>query len=189
MGRSTSEHDGGNECDTNADTCCLGRNFVILQSTFRTADVYAYDTSIQPIENVPIVTGATAYDDATSGRTYILVFNEALYYGEKLDHTLINPNQVRSYGIPFWDNPFDPTRSLSIDVTDDLQIPMRTVGTKLLFTTRVPTVNELATCEHIHMTSALPWNPAEVVMLQATTQGGKTHPWKRQVATLDSTYE
>jgi Reverse transcriptase (RNA-dependent DNA polymerase) len=178
-----------NECDTNADTCCLGRNFVVLQSTFRTADVYAYDTSIRPIENVPIVTGATAYDDVTSGRTYILVFNEALYYGEKLDHTLINPNQVRSYGIPFWDSPFDPTRSLSIDVNDDLQIPMRTVGTKLLFTTRVPTADELATCEHIHMTSALPWNPAEVLMLQATTQGGSTHPWKHQIATVDSTYK
>ncbi|KAI2502911.1 hypothetical protein MHU86_11580 [Fragilaria crotonensis] len=51
-----------NECDTNADTCCLGKNFVVLAPTFRTADVYAYDTSIKPIENVPIVSGATAYD-------------------------------------------------------------------------------------------------------------------------------
>lgn len=31
-----------NECDTNADTCCLGTNFVVLQQTFCTADVYAY---------------------------------------------------------------------------------------------------------------------------------------------------
>jgi hypothetical protein len=33
-----------NECDTNANTCCLGKNFVVLTPTFRTADVYAYDT-------------------------------------------------------------------------------------------------------------------------------------------------
>ena len=33
-----------NECDTNADICCLGKNFVVLNATFRTADVYAYDT-------------------------------------------------------------------------------------------------------------------------------------------------
>jgi hypothetical protein len=39
-----------NECDTNADTCCLGCNFVVLNPTFRTADVYAYGTSIKPIE-------------------------------------------------------------------------------------------------------------------------------------------
>ena len=38
-----------NECDSNADTCCLGKNFVILNYTRRTADVYAYDKSIRPI--------------------------------------------------------------------------------------------------------------------------------------------
>ena len=85
-----------NECDTNADTCCLGRNFIVLNPTFRTADVYAYDTSIKPIENVPIVSGATACDDPVTEKTYILVFHEALYYGERLDHSLINPNQVRA---------------------------------------------------------------------------------------------
>lgn len=68
-----------NECDTNADTCCLGKNFVILHYSYRTADVYAYDSSIKPVKNVPIVTGATAYDDAQSGDTFILVFHESLF--------------------------------------------------------------------------------------------------------------
>ena len=181
-----------NECDTNADTCCLGKNFIVLAPTFRTADVYAYDTSIQPIENVPIVTGATAYDDPVTGNTYILVFHGSLYYGDKLDHTLINPNQVRSFGIPFWDNPFDPTRSLSIEVSDDLHIPLRTRGTKVAFTTRVPTADELEKNDHVHMTSAHPWNPADVHMVQATHRGGgthRTHPtmWKRHIATVNST--
>ena len=93
------------ECDTNAKTCCLGTNFVILQYTTRTADVYAYDKSIKPIENIPIVTGATAYDDSRTGQTYILIFNESLYYGPKLDHSLINPNQIRNYGILVKKNP------------------------------------------------------------------------------------
>ncbi len=118
------------------------------------------------------------------------MFNEALYYGEKLDHTLINPNQVLSYGIPIWDNPFDPARPLSIEVNSDLHISLRTAGTKLLFTTRVPTAIELETCEHIQMTSAAPRNPSDITMLQATTQGGsKSHPWKRQVASIDSVYD
>ncbi|KAI2502013.1 Reverse transcriptase (RNA-dependent DNA polymerase) [Fragilaria crotonensis] len=149
------------------------------------------ENDIQPIENVPIVSGATAYDDAVTGKTYILVFNEALYYGAKLDHTLINPNQVRAYGIPFWDNPFDQARPLSVEVNNDLHIPLRPVGTKLLFTTRVPTSLELETCEHVQMTSASPWNPSDVAMLQATHQGGSTvhPPWKRQIATVDSTFE
>ena len=170
-----------NECDTNADTCCLGKNFIVLNATYRTADVYAYDASIKPIENVPIVSGATAFDDPTTGTTLILVFHESLYYGERLDHSLINPNQVRAYGIPFWDNPYDNARPLCIDVNTDFQIPLRAVGTKLLFHTRVPTASELAHCPHIDMTSPAPWNPSDVTMIQATSQGGNSaHPWKRK---------
>ena len=63
---------GLNECDTNADTCCLGQNFIILQfsTPMRTADVYVYIQSYQPVENVPIVTGATAYNDPITSQTY-----------------------------------------------------------------------------------------------------------------------
>ena len=91
--------------------------------------MYAYDTSIAPIENVPIVSAASAYDDVATGDTFILVFNNALYHGDKLDHSLINPNQVRAYGIPVWDNPFDHARGMSIDVDDSLCIPLHPVGT------------------------------------------------------------
>ena len=127
-----------------------------------------------------------------TGNTYILVFDKALYYGEKLKHTLINPNQVRAYGISLWDNTFDQqARPLSVKVNDDLQMPLRAAGTKLLFTTRVPTTSlELETCERIQMTSASPWNPSDVLMVQATHQGGSAphtcHPWKRPIATADS---
>lgn len=69
-----------NECDTNADTTCLGKNFVILHFTTRTADVFPYDKSYQPMENVPIVSGATAYDNERTGQTYILVINICLEY-------------------------------------------------------------------------------------------------------------
>ena len=85
-----------NECDKNADTCCLGKNFVILEYTRRTADVYAYMRDIAPIVGVPIVSGETAWDDPITGQTYILVINEGLYYGNKMDHSLINPNQIRT---------------------------------------------------------------------------------------------
>ncbi|KAI2507356.1 Reverse transcriptase (RNA-dependent DNA polymerase) [Fragilaria crotonensis] len=80
---------------------------------------------------------------------------------------------------------------LYLEVNNDLHIPLRTVGTKLLFTTRVPTSLELETCEHVQMTSASPWNPSDVAMLQAAHQGGSTvhPPWKRQIATVDSTFE
>ncbi|KAI2501831.1 hypothetical protein MHU86_12596 [Fragilaria crotonensis] len=152
-----------NECDSNADTCCLGTNFVVLQSTYRTADVYAYDSSIKPIENVPIVTGATAYDDPTTGTTFILVFHESLYYGTALDHSLINPNQLmRTYSFA-----------------------LHTAGTKIHFRTRVPSAQELQDCAHVQMTSSSPWDPTNLMMVQALHQGGTTMPaWQRPLPQL-----
>ena len=158
-----------NECDTNADTCCLGKNFLVLSYTTRTADVYAYDTSIEPIENVPIITGATAFDDPDTGTTYILVFNESLYYGTRLDHSLINPNQMRHYGVECWDNPFDKQRGLKIVVDQNLVIPLSTKGTKIMFTSRVPTRYKLENCQHIPVTSPRSWEPATVQLQQASS--------------------
>ena len=147
----TPGHQADNECDTNADTCCLGANFSILAYTRRTADVYAYDKAIAPIEGVPIVSGATAWTDPGTNQTYILIINEALFYGTKLDHSLLNPNQIRKFGIPFWDNPFDFDRGLKIDIQP--HIPLTTKGTKIYFKSRVPTKLELELCPHIHLTS------------------------------------
>ena len=55
-----------NETDSNADTCCLGNNFVILHYTTKQVDVYAYDKDIRPLRNVPVVTGPTAWDNPIS---------------------------------------------------------------------------------------------------------------------------
>ena len=115
------------EGDSNANTCCLGKNFVILEYTTKQVDAYAYDKSVKPLENVPIVTGATAWTDPATENTHILVINEGLYYGSRLDPSLLNPNQLRSYGTPFWDNPFDHDRELFIEPLDcDIAMPLGT---------------------------------------------------------------
>ena len=84
-----------NELDTNADTCCIGFNFTVLRMKSRTADVYPYDPSYKTFYNVPIVSGATTVMDSIIGNSFIMVINEALYYVKKLNHSLINPNQLR----------------------------------------------------------------------------------------------
>ena len=91
-----------NKDDTNADTCCLGRNWIITAYSRITADIYAYDKSIKPVENVPIVQAVTAYDCHHTKKMYLLQINEDLYYGNKLDLSLINPNQICAHGIPYW---------------------------------------------------------------------------------------
>ena len=151
-----------NESDTNADTCCLGKNFIVQSYTNRTVDVYSYDTSAAPIQDVPIVTGITAWDCPSTGTTYLLVFNEALYYGNKLNHTLINPNQIQHNGIDYWDNPYDHRRGLCIDIDRGPAIPLALDGTKVSFQSRAPTQYELDTCEYVEMTSSVPWDPHDV---------------------------
>ena len=128
-----------NEADTNADTCYLGTNFTVLHYTNRTADVYPYDASYEPVKSMLIVTGATTYHHP-NGEAYIIIINEALFYGNKLDHSLINPNQVRFNGVGFWDDPYDDMDELGIEVYNkDITIPMHFSCTKLMFESTVPT--------------------------------------------------
>ena len=161
------------EMDSNADTCCLGSSFVILEYTQRMANVFPYDDKM-PHTTVPIVNGATAIDCPTTNQTFILVINEGLYYGTRLDHSLLNQNQIRSFGNPVWDNPFDPDRPLGIELPE-LFIPFQTKGIKILFKTRAPTTQELQNCTHVHVTSKVPWDPHEIRMSQVKSSAIPSH--------------
>ena len=64
----------------------LGEESFILIYNTSTDNVYSYDKSYKPLEEIQIVTGATAYDDEVTGTTYLLRFYKVLWYGLKLDH-------------------------------------------------------------------------------------------------------
>ena len=150
------------EMDTHADTCALGRNFIPLSYTGRVCDVSPYNAEAYESErNVPIVTGATAYQCQESGQTYILLINEGLWLGPKLRHSLLNPNQLRFNSVSVWDNPFDPNQPLSIE-HDEATIPLAISGTNIFMETRTPTQHELDTCPHLQLTSETAWNPHTV---------------------------
>jgi hypothetical protein len=84
----------------------------------------------QTMDNIPIMTAATAYDDPTTGITYILIMGQALYMGDKMKNTLLCPNQLRSNGIivdecPKHLAPVENPSSHSIySVQDELRIPL-----------------------------------------------------------------
>ena len=77
--------------------------------------------------------------DSITGNSLIMVINEALYYGKKLDHSLINPNQLRYYETMVWDNSFEPYRDLCIKTGDGNTIDITPDGTKIGFRSHVPT--------------------------------------------------
>ncbi len=142
---------GRSEMDTHADTCALGRNFVRLHTMMQTASVSPYNNKYEPVNDVPIVTGATVVQLPKTGETVTLVINQALWFGDTLPNSLLNLNQLWHYGTDIQDNPFD-RQGLYIAADDGTQIPMTSLGTTILFESRTPTQSELETFRHINLT-------------------------------------
>ena len=167
---------GRMEMDSHADTIVLGKNAIVLQYTNRVCDVAPYADSYDPITDVPIVRGATAVTSPLNGETYILVFNEAIWMADHLDHSLLNPNQLRHHGVTVQDNPYSDV-SLHLSSSDDEFImSMQTDGTTIFFDSRTPTNEELAHCHHIELSSNAPWNPRDVRFPEPTHRAEEEHP-------------
>ena len=150
------------ELDSHADTTVAGSNCVILQYTGKECDVSPYRDDYESIKGVPIVHAATAWQSPHSGQTYILAFNECLWMGDKMDHSLINPNQLRHFGTIVQDNPMSP-KPLSI-ITEDKEFCMELGmdGTIVYAQTHTPTEKELNSCPMIQLSSPYSWNPQKV---------------------------
>jgi hypothetical protein len=124
-------------------------------------DVSPYNAqAYEPQRNIPIVTAATAYTDQNTGEVFIIVINEALWFGDSLSNSLINPNQLRFAGVHVQDNPFD-SAPLAI-ATADLTIPLLTQGTTIYFSTNAPSQHELDKYPHVHLTLDSEWDPHSV---------------------------
>jgi hypothetical protein len=150
------------ELDSHADTIVAGSNCVILQYTGKECDVTPYREDYESIKGVPIVNAATAWQSPHTGQTYILVLNESLWMGDSMDHSLINPNQLRHFGTRVQD---DPTSSYPLSViTEDNEFCMELSmeGTIVYANTHSPSEYELNTCPHINLSSPQPWNPMKV---------------------------
>jgi hypothetical protein len=149
------------EMDSHADTCVAGPNFRISEYTGEHCDVTPYSYDYKPMKNVPIVNASTAFTNELTGETIILQFNQVLWYGNKLKMSLMNPNQIRHFGLTVSDDPTDRTRDFGI-TGEDFTIPFQIKGTTIFFKSRTPTRWEMANCRTVELTVDSPWNPAEV---------------------------
>jgi hypothetical protein len=116
----------------------------------------------QPLADIPITSVATAWDHPETGETYILVINEALYFGDRMNHSLICPNQLRDFGLIVNDVPsyYDQTSSHSIIIPSiNLELPLQMRGVFSYLDTRKPTDSELLRCKQVELTSETPWYP------------------------------
>ena len=88
--------------DSNADKRRLGNDSKLPHCATEQVDVHAHDKSVKQLQNVPVVLGATAWDNPVAGDTITLTTNEALHCGGESDHSLINPKtKCKTLGLPF----------------------------------------------------------------------------------------
>ena len=98
-------HSARMEMDSHADTCCAGSSFRLIEYTGQTCTVAPFTTTLSELKDVPIVKAATAYDDPITGETLVLVLAQALWFGDKLENSLICPNQLCNNGLKVEDTP------------------------------------------------------------------------------------
>jgi hypothetical protein len=53
-----------------------------------------------------------------NGETVVLVINKPLYFGNSMDHSLINPNRIQAFGIEVSDNPYDEVHRFGVSHED-----------------------------------------------------------------------
>jgi hypothetical protein len=79
--------------------------------------------------------------------------------GDKMDHTLVNHNQMRLFGIMVQDNPVCESLLYIMTEDSDFVLPLQMKGTDIMANTRTPIAQELHDCTHIVLSSQHPWDP------------------------------
>ena len=150
-------------------------------------DVSPYRDDYESIKNVPIVNAATAWQSTLTGQIYILVINECIWMGDNMDHTLINPNQLRHFGTKVQDNP-TLEEPLSI-ITEDKEFCMDLCmhGTICYADTFVPSEAELNSCPHIILTSNHPWDTLHVTFRKSRKTLDELVGGMQNVSVINST--
>eukprot|EP00957_Ditylum_brightwellii_P015239 1148198-Ditylum_brightwellii.AAC.1 len=92
----------------------------------------------------------------------LLVTDQILWFGIQLPHSLINPNQIRAYGISVNDNPFGDSCDFGIDLDEGL-ILFETEGTIISFETRSPTDHKLKELPVVLLTGSH-WYPKDNIV-------------------------
>jgi len=167
------------ELDSHADTCVAGANTVVIDYTGKTVNVSPFiEEEYEPLKAIPIATVGTAYDCPRTGRVVVLIINEALYFGDRMQHTLLCPNQLRNFGIKVDEAPrqFDPRSTHSIYIpNEDMTIPLQLNGIISGLVTRKPTDAEAGNFDlHVEITSDEEWDPSSIDFAQAEEEVAAT---------------
>ena len=149
--------------DTWADTCCAGRHTHVLEfveGKYVTARGFA--SELPEIKNLPIANIVYAYD-TPNGETLLLRVNNAIYIGQGMEDSLLQPNQCREHGIEIDTRPkhFCPNNETAETLCcpeSDRTIDIKHFGPLPYIPIRRPTASELLSCEVLELTSPSDWD-------------------------------
>jgi predicted hotdog family 3-hydroxylacyl-ACP dehydratase len=138
----------------------------VLELSGEKVTVTPYSEQYDAMTDIPIATVVTVWENPKNGEAWMLVIHEALYFGNKLQESLLCPNQLRAAGNIVRDVPtqFDKTSSHSITVPGTLEIPLEMHGVISYLDTRLPTAEELeqyraGQFQSVELTDNTPWEP------------------------------
>ena len=120
--------------------------------------VSPFISTFNTVQEVPIAQCCTVWT-SDEGKEYLLVGDEMLWFGNTLANLLINPNQLRAYGLLVKYDPFNENE-FGIDADEDF-IQFDTTGTIVYFDSRVTTDWETTHLPVILLT-AYTWDPKTV---------------------------
>lgn len=163
------------EIDNHTDTHIFGKNFHPIYFTSEVCTVAPFLDKYLEQEDVQICTAATAYD-ASHSMTIILQFEQGLWFVNRMDKSLLNPNQCQFFGIPICDDPTDPFKETGMTASDDIFISFDIRGTMCGFTMRCPSDEELHSCHNFTLwCNEQTWDPTDVDFIRKIMSAEYSH--------------
>ena len=92
--------------DTQEDTCCAGANWTPMHYTGEICEVSPFLNTYALVQEIPVARCCTVWID-DEVKEYLLVGYNMLWFGTAMENSLINPNQIRAYGISINYNHFN----------------------------------------------------------------------------------
>jgi hypothetical protein len=132
------------ELDSHADQSCVGDNArVLYEWPDSTVEVGPFLDSLGCVRSAPIVTGAVAYDDPSTGKSILLIIHQAILI-RGLENNILCPMQMRHNWVTVNERPPIPTREDHAVIIPDgnYMIPLSISGVTSYFPSRKPTRKE-----------------------------------------------
>ena len=149
--------------DTWADTTCAGKHVYVEEfvvGKFVTAT--GFTSSLGSIPSLPIANVLYAYD-ASDGTVMILEANNSIYWGDKLEDSLLNPIQAEEQGVnvdvrPRRYYPNDPNIQCMI-LTDGTHLPIEYDDILPFIPLWHPTNEEIHSSRRVSLSPWYDWDP------------------------------